>query len=151
MKRILIGLTVSLFFLYLVLRQIDFTALKEALLAVNYLIVLLAVAVHFIGFHLRALRWKYLLLSLKKLSVRQLFPYLAIGYMANNVLFLRLGEVVRAHVVGRAYELSRSSMLAVIFAERLYDGLSLVIFFGFLILILPLPAHLQTPITLASL
>jgi uncharacterized protein (TIRG00374 family) len=151
MKRIIIGLLVSLFFLYLVFRQIDFAALTRAFGEVNYFIVFLAVCFHFVGFHLRALRWKYLLLSLKRIRVRELFPYLAIGYMANNVLFLRLGEVVRAHVVGRAYDLSRSSMLAVILAERLFDGISLVLFFGFLVLILPLQESLRSPLILASI
>ena len=151
MKRIVVGLVISGFFLYLVLRQIDLNSLTRSFSQVNYLVVLAAIGFHFIGFHLRALRWKYLLMTFKKIRVRQLFPYLAIGYMANNVLFLRLGEVVRAHVVGLSYELSRSSMLAVILAERLYDGLSLVLFLGFLILILPLPNSLATPLIFASL
>lgn len=151
MKRVLLGFLVSLFFLYLVLRQINFPALGTALSQANYLIVILSVGFHFIGFFLRTLRWRYLLHNLKKVTSRRLFPYLAIGYMANNVLFLRLGEVVRAHITGRSLETSRSSMLAVIFAERLYDGLSLVIGFGLLLLFLPVPQQLKTPLLLASL
>lgn len=151
MKRVLIGLVVSAFFLFLVLRQINFEALGTAFTRVNYLLVLVSVAFHFLGFWLRTIRWKYLLLSFKKIRVRDLFPYLSIGYMANNVLFLRLGEVVRAHITGRSMKVSRSSMLAVILGERLYDGLSLVILFSLLILVLPFPEDLKTPLLLASL
>lgn len=151
MKRITVGLVVSLFFLYLVLRQINFASLGIALKEANYFLVFLAVAFHSIGFYLRTRRWQYLLQSLKKVTTTKLFPYLALGYMANNVLFLRLGEVVRAHVTGRHLEISRSSMLAVIFSERLYDGLSLVFGFGVLLLFLPLSPDLKTPLQLATL
>ncbi len=151
MKRVLVGLVVSAFFLFLVVRQINFEALGVAFTKVNYPLVLVSVAFHFLGFWLRTLRWKYLLLSFKEVRVRSLFPYLAIGYMSNNVLFLRLGEVVRAHITGRTLGVSRSSMLAVIFGERLYDGLSLVILFSLLIMVLPFPEDLKTPLLLASL
>jgi uncharacterized protein (TIRG00374 family) len=151
MKRVVLGFIVSVFFLYLVLRQIDYQALAQAIRGVNYFWVAMAIGLHFIGFYLRTLRWKFILRTLKEVRVRELFPYLAIGYMANNVLFLRLGEVVRAHITGRRFGLSRSSMIAVILAERLYDGLSLVILFSSLILFLRVPEEMKTTLLFASI
>lgn len=150
MKKTLLGLIVSLFFLYLVFRQINIDALLSAFRQVNYFIVIGAILFHTIGFWLRTLRWKLLLLRLKRMRVRHLFPYLAMGYMANNILFLRLGEVVRAYIVGQRENLSKSSMLAVILAERLFDGFALVLFFGALVIFLPLPPQLKSPLILAS-
>ena len=49
-----------------------------------------------------------------------------VGYMANNVLPARAGEVYRAHYLGRRAGISRSGVAASIVVERIFDGLMLV-------------------------
>ena len=48
--------------------------------------------------------------------------------MANNVLPARLGEFVRADAIGRQATISRSAAFATIVIERLFDGLTLLLF-----------------------
>jgi uncharacterized protein (TIRG00374 family) len=49
-----------------------------------------------------------------------------VGYMANNVLPARAGEIYRAHFLGRYVQMSRSGVAASIVVERAFDGLMLV-------------------------
>jgi hypothetical protein len=51
-----------------------------------------------------------------------------IGFMVNNVLPARLGEIARAISLGIKTGLSRSAALATIIVERVYDSLTLLIF-----------------------
>ena len=57
-----------------------------------------------------------------------LFSTILIGFMANNVLPLRLGEFVRAYVIGRREKLSVSASFATIVIERVFDGCTVVLF-----------------------
>lgn len=57
-----------------------------------------------------------------------------IGWAANNLLPARLGELVRAYVMGKQAHISKSSTLTTILIERIFDGMILVFF---LILIIP--------------
>ena len=57
----------------------------------------------------------------------RLFPYAVIGYMANNLLPARAGEVVRAYVLGDRERVSRMGTFGTIAVERLFDGCALVV------------------------
>jgi uncharacterized protein (TIRG00374 family) len=46
--------------------------------------------------------------------------------MANNVLPLRTGELVRAYVLGQRYGVRKTSTLATIAVERLFDGITML-------------------------
>jgi uncharacterized protein (TIRG00374 family) len=48
--------------------------------------------------------------------------------MANNVLPLRLGEVVRSYYLGQRERISTTSALATVGIDRIYDGLTLIFF-----------------------
>jgi uncharacterized protein (TIRG00374 family) len=58
--------------------------------------------------------------------------------MANNLLPMRLGELVRSHYLGEREGISRTSALATIFVERLFDGLVLLLFIAVVTLFVPL-------------
>ncbi len=51
---------------------------------------------------------------------------LFVGYMVNNILPARSGEIYRAHFLGRRVGMSRSGVAASIVVERTFDGLMLV-------------------------
>src|SRR5438552_15077617 len=74
-----------------------------------------------------------------------------IGYMANNVLPLRAGEVVRVYVVARRWSAAGAgdtgrafwTTLATLIVERVLDSLAVVLMLAVLVLIVPVPAFLQ--------
>ncbi len=128
-----LGLIISLFFLALAFRGVQLNDAWQALSTANYLYILPALVMYFIGVYLRAWRWRVLLKPVKDLTAGRLFPTVVIGYMANNILPARLGEVVRAYILGAKETVSKSAALATIVVERMFDGLSMI---GFMIVIL---------------
>jgi len=93
----------------------------------NYYWLFPAVVSYMFGFLMRGVRWRYLLLPIKKCKVLNLVSTVLIGFMANNLLPLRVGELIRAYVNGKKENISKSSSLATIVVERVFDGLTLVV------------------------
>ena len=89
---------ISAFFLWLALRGQDLTQTARSLADAHYGYVLPALALYFTGVWVRALRWRVLLSPMGRFPVSSLFPVVVIGYMANDVLPARMGEVVRVYV-----------------------------------------------------
>ena len=127
--RIWLGLLISLAFLYWVLGQVeDFGRLTTALREAQYGYLAPAIVVYFIGVWLRTIRWHFLLRPNKHVSWRRLFPVVVIGYMANDVLPARMGEFVRAYVLSQKEDIRKSTCLATIVLERVFDGLAMLSF-----------------------
>jgi uncharacterized protein (TIRG00374 family) len=126
--RVWLGLLISLGFLYFAFRGQDFGEIRDALRDVNYWYLLPALALYFAGVWVRAIRWSVLLRPVVSMTARQCFPVVVVGYMANNVLPLRTGELVRAYVLGRRYAVRKTAALATIAVERLFDGITMLAF-----------------------
>lgn len=127
-RRVVIGVLISIVFLFLALRGQDFAALFAALRAAEYWWLIPAILMYFFGVTVRAMRWSVLLRPVCRASWRDLFPVVAIGYMANNVLPFRTGEVVRAYALSQRFGASKTATLATIVIERLLDGLTMLAF-----------------------
>lgn len=69
----------------------------------------------------RAVRWRRLLAPIRDVSFGATLGYLLIGYLANNVLPARLGELVRCHYLGDREGLSRATALGTVVVERVVD------------------------------
>ena len=120
------GLAVSLAFIALFFLIVDIEEMGEALANARYQYVAPAVLLYFVALLLRSLRWQYLLSPLRRFPPSRLFHVVTVGYMANNLLPARLGEVARAYYLGRRENFSGSRALATIVVERVYDGLTLL-------------------------
>jgi hypothetical protein len=66
-----------------------------------------------------------------------------IGFFANNVLPLRMGELVRAHVCGTKLHISRTASLGTILLERLCDTLSFLTTFLVASFFFPFPPYMK--------
>lgn len=75
---------------------------------------------------------------LKKVGYSSLFSSTMIGFMANNVLPVRLGELVRAYSLGAKENISKSAAFATIVMERVFDGFSLLFILWLTLLFFPL-------------
>ncbi|MDP8907969.1 MAG: flippase-like domain-containing protein [Chloroflexota bacterium] len=121
-----LGVAISAFFLYVAFRGQDLDEIRATLSEVNLTVLVPALALYFTGVWVRALRWSVLLRPLAVVDGRRLFPIVIVGYMANNVLPLRTGELVRSYVLRRRYGVRKTAALATIAVERLFDGLVLL-------------------------
>jgi uncharacterized protein (TIRG00374 family) len=126
-KKLWIGIGISLFFLFLLFRKIDFAKLLTAFTEMDYRYLWPALAFTFVSYFFRAVRWRFLLLPQKKTLLRNLFSATIIGYMANNLLPARLGEFVRAYVLGEKEGIEKSAVFATLVVDRLFDGFTVLL------------------------
>jgi len=99
----------------------------------------------------RAQRWRYLFPP--GANPPGLTAAVMIGYMANNILPLRAGEVVRVYVVARRWSAADGgtgprahpfwTTLATLVVERVLDSLAIVLVLAVLILVVPVPRFLE--------
>ena len=139
-----LGIGISVFFMAMLLRKIDFRQLAAALMMVDYRYIALSVAFTFAGYFLRAVRWHYLLISEKSISLASLYPATIIGYMANNLLPARLGEFVRAYVLARREGLETPAVFASLVIDRLFDGFSVLVMLLVTLFTLQLPGNMAS-------
>jgi len=125
--RFWLGAAISAVLVALFLRATHPREIADALEQANYWWLLPALAVFFAGVVVRCIRWSVLMRPIAALGPRRLFPYAIIGYMANNLLPARAGEVVRAFVTGDRERITRTGVFGTIAVERLFDGSVLVV------------------------
>lgn len=121
-----LGIGVSAFFLFLMFRSIDGAGLLAALREMDGRFLVPAVASTLLSYYLRAWRWKLLLETEKDASMRNLFHATTIGYMANNLLPARIGELVRVYVLGEREGIDKGTVFASLVLDRLFDGFSVL-------------------------
>lgn len=114
--------------LWWVLRKTSFAEVAQHLRESHPLPLLLAVAVGTGTFVIRAFRWRYLLRAPDggALPFGPLWHATAMGFMANNTLPLRLGELVRSYGASRLAGVPMSAALSSVAVERALDGLTIV-------------------------
>lgn len=123
----MVGLAVSALFAILTVSRVDLAEVGVALGRVDFGLVLLAVPIVGVELVLRSIRWQRLLAPIAPVGLRRTTAYLAIGYFANSMLPARLGDVARAFLAGRAFEISRLAVLGTIVVERLADGIFILV------------------------
>jgi hypothetical protein len=69
----------------------------------------------------RALRWRHLTDPIQSISTAALARAVSVGFMANNVFPLRMGEVVRAWYLGRETGASVAAIFGTVILERVID------------------------------
>lgn len=90
----------------------------------NYFYLLPLFLIMVVGLIVRARGWQILLGE--RITLPQAFFAINEGYLLNNVLPLRLGELARAYIVSRLSDLKAAQVLASIVLERVIDaGISL--------------------------
>ena len=127
-RRSAIGLGVSALFIVLLLRQVDGGELRSALGAAEAGWLIAGFAVYLVALWLRGLRWRLVLRGTAELSTGDATALVVIGYAANNVLPVRIGELVRAQLLHDRHGADRLAGLGTIVVERVLDGLVLALF-----------------------
>ncbi len=129
MWQTLLGLAISAFFLYWALKGKDPAEVWRAVRQADPWLFAASVVVVTLTFPARAFRWRVLLGAAVQ-SRPRLYPVwlaTAIGFMANNVLPARAGEVARAWAGSRLVGLPTTTALSTIAVERVFDGVVVVL------------------------
>lgn len=129
-KRFWLGLLITVFCLAFFLARTDINDILDAFGRADYLLALSAIPLYFVGFWIRTMRWRFLLRPVADVSMPRLYPVVLIGLMANNIAPLRVGELVRAYLVGERESVNKSACFGTIAVDRAFDGLTLVAILG---------------------
>ncbi len=135
--RFWIGAAITAVFLGLLVLRFDFDEMRESLASANYVYLIPAVGVYYVSLYLRSFRWSYVLRPFASTRTNRLFPVVMVGYTANNVLPMRIGELVRSYYLSTREPVRGSTALATILIERVFDGLTLLFFLAISTLFLP--------------
>ncbi|MGZ4954943.1 MAG: lysylphosphatidylglycerol synthase transmembrane domain-containing protein [Methylobacter sp.] len=117
-----VGIAISLCFIFLVVKQVDVVNISQLLQQTNVFWLLIALLFYWTEILLRILRWKRILVSvddtIRYSSVSNSF---CISTAANNIFPFRVGDILRAHLLGIQRNISRFSLMGTIVLEKLID------------------------------
>src|SRR5262245_43554297 len=122
-----VGLLVTGGIIWLGLTRIDLSQTIAAFAAVRVGFVFAAGALVVAAIAIFAVRWRVLLPTSPSVPLRFVFCYLMIGYMMNAIIPLRLGDLVRAYLLGRRHGIAVSTTLSTVVVERIFDVIAIVI------------------------
>ena len=132
-----IGIVISAGALVLVFRGADLATILTTFRSANYVYLWPALGLTLAALLTRALSWKAILGP--AIPYRRVFWAINEGYLLNNCLPLRLGELGRAYLISRTGTVSVEQALSSVVVERVID-LSVIV--GMLAAFLPLVAGL---------
>ena len=142
-SRLIVGLAVSAVLFILAARHVNLKDLVSLIKDVNLFYLCASMAFTILAVWLRALRWRFLLPESSGVKTSNLFAATMIGYMGNNLLPLRVGDIARAYIAARRERASTSAFLATVVVERLLDVFTLLLIFGVLFFFIPFPSWLK--------
>jgi len=131
-KTFLIGIIFGVVLFFLAIADTDFQAVFSLLSRINPLPLIFGFLFLATGLFLKTWRWR-ILLNYEVLASK-LFAILTIGYLVNNLLPARAGELARIYLVGRREKVGLAKTIGSIVAEKLIDTFILILILIFIIL-----------------
>jgi len=117
----MLTIIITFSFLYMALKNVD---LKKSISIISHAsipAILLYVFIFFAAHFVRALRWRFMINSIKKdVSIIHLFGSVMVGYGVSCII-PRLGELYRGLFLGRWENISRTTVIGTIVIERIID------------------------------
>ena len=130
----LVSLVLAGSLLFLSLRGVDWNRVWSAIAGARWRWLAAATATSCASLFLRALRWRILLNARASLDVPTVFHANMAGYLGNNFLPARGGELVRTFLISVRSPLSKTYVLTTALGERLMDAIALVLWSSVILL-----------------
>ena len=138
-----VGVVISMAGIFWAFKDFQVLYFIESMQKVNIIYLVLATFFLWVTVWLRGLRWKWLFKENDSPTITSLYRAELIGYFGNNILPLRLGELLRSYIVGKENSLSKSFVFGTVVLERLMDSLFLASFTLLLLLTFPLEGTIK--------
>src|SRR5262249_51845883 len=122
----LLSLPIAALALYFALRGVDWSRVWQIAASANIPLLVEACAVNSFSYLVRSLRWRVLLSAEGPIAYSTVFWSNSSGYLANNFLPARTGEVLRSAMISAKSGLSKTYVLTTALSERMLDGLALM-------------------------
>ena len=134
--RAIVGGTITIAALWFVLQGADLARTGDILRTADLRWIAFAAVLVSADLCFRALRWQRLIRPIARVRYPPMLGYLTVGYLANNILPARLGELVRSHYLGDREGISRASALGTVVVERVVDLVAVVVIASVALLLL---------------
>ncbi|HEY3154522.1 MAG TPA: lysylphosphatidylglycerol synthase transmembrane domain-containing protein, partial [Candidatus Binatia bacterium] len=154
-RQTIVGLAISTLLLFLAARNVRLAEIAPVLHQASLSYLALAAALSILAIWLRAYRWRYLIPRSESMKTANLFTATMIGFMGNNVLPLRVGDLARAYIAAKKEHVTVTAMLATVIIERLLDVFAVLVMLSVLFFQISFPRWINSGflvmLTLAAL
>jgi len=103
------------------------------------------------GYLFRALRWKKILQSITKISLKESFFIINTGFLVNVLLPARAGEIARAYILAKKKNLGKIKSFSTVILDRIIDGMTLFLFFVLSLFLVPVPEEFKLMLLVPAL
>jgi glycosyltransferase 2 family protein len=141
--KLTIGYLIAVLCLGWVIYNVHIESLLQNIRHLKWRLILLAIAVDNLNYIAQALRWNLLLRPVAHVSAGKSIQATYVGVFTSNVLPMRLGEIVRAHLVSKWYSKKFSQIIPSMVVEHLFEGIWLALGLGLATFFLPLPSYIH--------
>jgi uncharacterized protein (TIRG00374 family) len=131
-----LGIAISLVAIWILVQSVDIPRAAQVLGTASPTWIAVMVVTALVDISARGARWQALLAPIAPLPFRRVLGYTFMGYLANNVLPARLGELYRSHALGEGEGVSRTTVLGTVVVERVVDTVMVVAIAAVAVLIL---------------
>ncbi len=131
---VIVGVLLSALFLWLALKDTNIEEIRHAFASARYWPMIPMFATLFGFYWLKAIRWSVLLSPSYSVSGTQLVPAMMAGAAGNNLLPAHFGELVRVYFAGKKFGIPKTTVLATLVVERLFDLITVLVLFSLALL-----------------
>jgi hypothetical protein len=126
-RRVWLGLAITALALWFAFRDVSWRELGQQLARADWLLLLgPSLPAYLWSIHLRAQRWRVLARGVADVPTGAAFRATAVGFMVNNLVPLRVGELVRIWWLAREVRSSVPALLGTWMLERVIDAVFLL-------------------------
>jgi len=141
-NKLILGLLIGVILTYFSVRGIHFQDVMHGFRTVKYEYVLPALIIFFFMQVLRSWRWGVILSPIVKVDQLSLFSITSIGFLAIVAIPARIGELARPYLITKKSRIKMTAALGTVFIERIFDSLTVLSVFVFVLFFTPLPSWL---------
>lgn len=141
-KKLILGLLIGAILVYLSVRGIHFQDVLDGFKTVRYEYIIPALMIIFFIQVLRTWRWGLILSPIEKVDQLSLFSVTNVGFLAIVAIPARIGELARPYLITKKSQIKMSAALGTVFVERIFDSLTVLTIFLFVLFFTPLPSWL---------
>jgi uncharacterized protein (TIRG00374 family) len=109
--------------------NVNFAEVGQSIASADPMYLAGACLIALLSYWLRALRWKFILLPVKRVRFSSVLLTTAVGYAALSLLPARMGDLIRPLLLAKRENFPASASLASILTERVFDLWSVVFYF----------------------
>ena len=143
-----LGIAISVVAIAILLKSVDIGAAFDVLRTASPAWIAVMLVTTTVDVAARGARWRTLLAPIAPLPYRRVLGYTYIGYLANNVLPARLGELYRSHALGEGEGVSRTTVLGTVVVERIVDTVMVVAIAAVAVLVLSVRGVMSSAVLL---